>query len=74
MVKLAIDKMLAWLKIRNQVKMHFSSRVAVAFISRKGHAFIPLQPLTRALLVQLLGVVQRKLDHYDEAFTFLQQA
>ena len=36
--------------------------------------FVPVQPLTRALLLRVLAVVQRTLGAYDEGFTHLQQA
>ncbi|KAL1528737.1 hypothetical protein AB1Y20_010070 [Prymnesium parvum] len=74
-VKASIDKIFAWLKVRQRFKVHFSSRVGVAFVSRRGgHAFLPVAPLTRGLLLRLLSAVQQKLETYDEAFTFVQQA
>ena len=56
---------------RNGFKVHFSSAVGVAF-AHGNKAWVPTQPLTRALLVRLLGVIQSKRG-YDEAFTFLTQ-
>ena len=53
-------------------KVHFSAEVACAFV-HGGHAFVPIEPLTRALVLRVLGVVQRKMGVYDEKFTHLQQ-
>lgn len=58
--------------VGGSVKVHFSKAVAVAFVSG-GHCFVPCQPLTRALAIRVLGVVQRKLGAYDENYTHLQQ-
>jgi len=57
-----------------KLKLHFSERLSVAFV-HGSHIFVPgAQPLSRALLVRLLGVMHRRLGGYDERFTHLQQA
>jgi len=53
--------------------VHFSREVAVAFV-HGSHAFVPLQPLSRPLILAVLGIVQRKLGEYHDSFTHLQQA
>ena len=52
-------------------KIHFTAEVACAFV-HGGHAFVPIS-LARALVLRVLGVVQRKMGVYDERFTHLQQ-
>mmetsp|Transcript_50294 Transcript_50294/g.132827 ORF Transcript_50294/g.132827 Transcript_50294/m.132827 type:complete len:822 (+) Transcript_50294:738-3203(+) len=41
-------------------KVHFSSAVGVAFVHGQ-QAFVPVQPLTRGLLLRVMGAVQAKL-------------
>ena len=53
-------------------RIHFTPEVACAFV-HGGHAFVPVEPLTRALVLRVLGVVQRKMGVYDARFTHLQQ-
>lgn len=72
-LKSAFGVVLRSLKLERSVKIHFSADVSVAFV-HGANAFLPLQPLTRALLIGVLGVVQRKLSYFDEAFTYLTQA
>lgn len=73
MTQKAVDTLMGHLRLRGKMRVHISSEVAIPFV-HGGHAFVPTQPPTRALLIRLLGVVQRKLGVYDENFTHLQQA
>jgi len=57
----------------SKLTVHFSGEVVVAFM-HGNHAFVPLQPLSRRLILSVLGVVQRKLGVFDEAFTHMTQA
>ena len=69
----AIDSLLSHLRLRGKMKVHLSEEVAVPF-THADYAFVPVQPLTRGLIIKLLGVLQRKLGGYDENFTHVQQA
>ena len=57
----------------SKLTVHFSGEVVVAFM-HGNHAFVPLQSLSRRLILSVLGVVQRKLGVFDEAFTHMTQA
>ena len=58
----------------SKLKVHFAPALTVAFV-HGSHVFVPgSQPLSRPLLVRLLGVVHRRHGGYDERFTHLQQA
>jgi len=57
-----------------RMRVHFHAAVRVAFVHGT-HVFVPATlPFDRALLVRLLGTVQRAVGSYSDKLTHLQQA
>ncbi|KOO27986.1 hypothetical protein Ctob_001464 [Chrysochromulina tobinii] len=68
----AFDKLLRACEV-SKLTVHFGGEIVVAFM-HGNHAFVPLQPLSRRLILLVLSVVQRKVGVYEEAFTHMTQA